>query len=457
MSDGLDEINQILAAQRKVTEHFQALPEAAKGDVSEAFKEMLTLQRGVVEACYIAAKADFSDETEEIIGRVWAQRLRNACAAEDTAKIDKLLTLAKHEMDIQDPVHPNMGQFLTTIQPFLDLASEQVERASERHSEMMVEGFRRAAETTPGMKLRITEEVGDTLIKDEMVIGPEAGYEDTMGMGRLSKERMEILGINTNAAQAHHERITRNYAKGIIHRYPKLNARTDFEEVVYTVAQRAFRVADSEFDKAIALTEPPHDFVGMEPGHFSWLKGQLINGLTEPLTEGAYFSRSRQGDLQAKGVMQSVVVRLDSVLRSKPYFVSSSLPANDQGARTGNVLPADEPIIVFHDQPYKLADGVEVLAWIMHTTDQGKLEPVGTAYIVEVGPMGQRGFDMATVSLETEAGAKLKDYVESLAWILPEQMKINNKPGSRKWQRKIEEHRETILANGSLAEVNLPI
>lgn len=457
MSDGLEEINQILAAQRKVTEHFQSLPEAIKGDSSEAFNEMLTLQRAVVEACYIAAKQDFSEETEEIIGRVWAQRLRNACAAADTAKIDELLTLAKHEMDVQDREHPNMGQYLATIQPFLDLANEQIERASERYSDMMMEGFRRAAETTPGMQLRITEEVGDTLIKDEMVIGPEAGHEDTMGMGRLSKERMEILGIHTNAAQAHHNRITRNYAESIIHRYPKLNVRTDFDEVVYTVAQRAFRVADGEFDKAIALTDPPHDFVGMKPGHFSWLKGQMIRGLTEPLTEGAYLSRSRQGDLQAKGVMQSVVVRLDSVLRAKPYFVSSSLPADGQAAGAGSMLPADEPIIVFHDQPYKLADGVEVLAWIMHTTDQGRLEPVGTAYIVEEDPLGQRGFDMATVSLETEAGAKLKNYVESLTWEMPQQMMINNKPGSRKWQRKIEENRETILANGSLAEVNLPI
>jgi hypothetical protein len=290
-----------------------------------------------------------------------------------------------------------------------------------------------------------------------MVIGPEPGQEDPKGMGRMSKSRLEILGTHTNAAQAHHNRISRDYGQTIINRYPKLSTRSNFDDVMDTVARRAFKVADQELDKAVALTDPPAEFNGMQPGHFSWLKGQFINGLTEPLSEGAYASRARQGDEQAIGVMQSVVVQLDSVLRAKPYFVSAKLPGNSHGAATGNPLPAGAPVIVFHDQPYDLGDGIEVLAWIMHTTDQGTIEPVGTAYIVEIGPLGQQGFEMAIVSFATKAGAKLKNYVESLTWHLPEQMKINNKPGSRKWQRQIEEHRATLLENGTLAEVNLPI
>jgi hypothetical protein len=154
MSEGLDEINQILAAQRKFIKQLEALPDSMQGDQSEAFKTVLTAQRAVVEACYTASETTWSDETEEIVGRVWSQRLRKACAAEEVAKIDDLFEQAKSDMDNQDHEHPGMGKFLASIQPFLDLAAEQVSRASDSHSEMMIEGFRRAAETTPGSKMK---------------------------------------------------------------------------------------------------------------------------------------------------------------------------------------------------------------------------------------------------------------------------------------------------------------
>lgn len=457
VSDGLNEINEILAAHRARIEHFEEVAKNPREANAETLSKANTLRMQVVEACYNAVRVPMSEETQEIAGRVWLQRLNNACADQTLEHLRELFETARTDLQGAQEVPASSDAFKDATELFVDLAAEAANKAQEQQSEAMLEGFRRFAENTPGTSLRITEDFGDTRLRDEHVIGPEPGHEDPKGVGRMSKERMSVLGSDTNATQAHHSRIYERLGKDLVTQYRNLSSTSPFSEVVREVALRAIHVADKELDKAIALPEPPEDFVGMRAGHFSWLKGQMITGLNEPLIDGAHASRARQGDQQARAMIQTMAITQDSVVRAKGYYLPLGIDTKDRTAHVESTLPSNAPIIVFHDRPYELGAGIEVIAWLMHTTEDGQLEPVATAYIVEIDPVGNHGMDIGVASLETQAASIIRERVEKLAWHMPEQLKIHNKPGSRKWQRKIEENAEILLDNGNLAEVHLPL
>lgn len=106
-------------------------------------------------------RVPLSEETQEIAGRVWCQRLDNACAGQTLEHLRELFETTRTDLQGAQEVRASSDAFKDATEVLIDLAAEAANRAQQQQSEAMLEGFRWFAENTPSTSLRITEDFGD--------------------------------------------------------------------------------------------------------------------------------------------------------------------------------------------------------------------------------------------------------------------------------------------------------
>lgn len=148
------------------------------------------------------------------------------------------------------------GIWLDLTEPITSLAFEALQRAEQQNHDIMVEGFRRGAEQTPpGFNLKITEIVGDTVVSDETVLGPEAGFEDSdiHRVGRVSSSVESLLGIDDDRMETDISQLLQSQAPVVLGRN-NLSSQAQPDDVRLTVCERLITKINHDLDVVGGVT-----------------------------------------------------------------------------------------------------------------------------------------------------------------------------------------------------------
>ncbi|UKA52195.1 hypothetical protein LFT48_21795 (plasmid) [Arthrobacter sp. FW305-123] len=177
-SEKFETVNRFIAEARKLREMMLAIPEALKSGTSEVevMKQDISARLDLARAARNVMSAPQDPEADKIIGAVLLGRIDTAVSALSLDEWETAAAEAKAELD-QNKEAPTskMRAWMDATKPLVDLGFEAMNRAEEQGHEIMLEGFRRAAQQTPGFNLQISEVVGDTLLSEETINGPQPG------------------------------------------------------------------------------------------------------------------------------------------------------------------------------------------------------------------------------------------------------------------------------------------
>ncbi len=169
--------------------------------------------------------------------------------------------------------------------------------------------------------------MGDTVVSDETVLGPEAGFEDSdiHRVGRVSSSVESLLGIDDDRMETDISQLLQSQAPVVLGRN-NLSSQAQPDDVRLTVCERLITKINHDLDVVGGhrrFAVPPNCRSGKTslPG----APAQLLLQHNLPLTEGATYSRAnRGGDRSAQGILMQLVILGDMLSSAKPYFLPVS-------------------------------------------------------------------------------------------------------------------------------------
>lgn len=438
-SEKFETVNHFIAEARKLREMMLAIPESLKSGTSEVevIKQDMSARLDLARAARAVMSAPHDPEADKIIGAVLLGRID---AAASTLSPDEWETAAAEAIaaagqDNEDAV-AKMRAWMDATKPIASLGFEAMNRADEQSHEIMLEGFRRAAEQTPGSNFQITEIVGDTVVTNETILGPAPGSEDSdvHSVGRLSSSVGSILGIDDDRMETDISHLVQSQAPLVLARN-NLVRHAQPDHVRIAVSDRLTSKTFHDLEVVGVTGDLPSPIAELKKRHFPALRAQLMLQHNLPLTEGATYSRANRGDRSAQGILMQLVVLGDMLSSAKPYFV----PASELGTQIRDEdlrpLPPEQSFLVWHDTAIHVGGGVDILAWLFATDGQGNIHPA--VHTIRTVPGG--ALETSWCSLRhgqaSEVADKIIRLLRGAAWNAARPLRLPKPSGGKEWKK----------------------
>ena len=435
----LDAVNDFIKAARLFRELIEEMPQKLESGMSsnEVMQYHMQARLDLVRAALKVSSVSSNPEADKIVGEVLLGRIDDAARSKTPQEWEDAAQPALNVVgEVDEEEGRKIKQWMADSAPLVDLGWEALRRSQDQQQEIMIEGFRRAAETTPGSNFRFTEVVNDQVIKDETILGPTSGEEDTpeRGTGRLSGSTRKILGVDDEMLSVDTERLVVRQ-KHLIPKRHGLKSPTNFDDVRLTIAQKMIDQAQRDLSIAAVTGELPTTISGLGTEHFPALRVQLLMQHYSPLIEGSVYSRTQRGDRSAVDLMQHLVIVADMLATADPYFLPrAQIKAAGQDAPRRD-LPENSTFLVWHDEPVAIGGDLRALAWVFASDERGNLDDV--ANIIMLHSNGE--LEAGLCSLKTgEAAATARAVADTLStrnWVKPKDMELPGKVDSRPWRR----------------------
>jgi hypothetical protein len=438
-SEKFETANHFISVARKLHEMMVGVPQSMENGttIEDVIRQDIGARLELVLAARAVMLAPHDPEADKIIGAVLLGRIDAAAAAHSPAEFEASAAEALDAVGQggEDP-DGKLGTWLDLTEPVTKLAFEALQRAEQQNHDLMVEGLRRGAEQTPGFNLQITEIVGDTIVSDETVLGPEAGFEDSdvHRLGRVSSSVESILGIDDDRMETDVSHLLQGQAPVILTRN-NLGPHAQPDQVRLTVCERLITKINHDLEVVGVTGDLPSPVANLETRHFPALRAQLMLQHNFPLTEGATYSRANRGDRSAQGILMQLVVLGDMLSSAKPYF----LPVGQLNTRVDDddlrPLHPQQSFLVWHDTAVHIGDGVDILAWLFATDEQGNIHPV--VHVIRTVPGG--ALETSWCSLRQGPASKVADQITRLLrgadWNAARPLRLPKPAGGREWKK----------------------
>lgn len=428
-------INRFIETARSLRDLFMSLS-GSDQSAEEVMQKDTAIRRDLVRAAQAVSLAEPDPEADRIIGAVLLQRI--AAASGDSAEEWDKRAAEAHIASTgnTDEAHEKLKTWWDATQTIVDLGFEAMQRAEQQQHETMIEGLRRGAEQTPGFNLRITETVGDTVISDETVLGPEPGQEDADGhrVGRVSSSAEAILGIDDDRMETDVSHLLRGQFPLVLSRN-RLFLHADSDEVRLTVSERLVGKINDDLDVVDVIGDLPSPIANIGPRHFPALRAQLLLQQNLPLTEGPVFSRANRGDPAAQGILMQAVVIGDMLAAADPYFLA--LSQIDTAVQDEDLLPLvpERSFLVWHDSALHVGKNVDILAWLFTSDERGNLHPV--VHVIRTHPDGF--LEASWCSLRQGPAARSAQQISRLLlggrWETARPLRLPKPKGGKEWKK----------------------
>lgn len=435
----LNAVNDFIKAAGTLRELIQAVPQDLDNGIpmNKIISRQMQARLDLVQAALKVSTIASDPETDKIVGELLLGRIDQAARIKTAQEWEDAAQPAINAVDeMNEESGQQAKQWLEDSRPLVELGWEALNRSDEQQRELMIEGFRRAAETTPGIDVRFTEIVNDQVIKDETVLSPTSGEEDRpeRGTGRLSYSTQAILGVEDKMLSVDVERLTVRQAGLALERH-SLSPAVDANGVRLAVAKKMIHQTQRDLNIADVTGDLPTPICGLGTEHFPALRAQLLMQHYSGLIEGSVYSRFQRGDRSAKDVMVQLVVVADMLAAAEPYFLPRTqikAPESDAPRRD---LPANGTFLVWHDDAVPVGGSLRALAWVFATDERSDID--GVARIIMLHDDGQ--LEASWCSLKTgEAAATARAVADTLftrSWDKPKSLKLPGKVDSRGWKK----------------------
>ncbi|MDQ0104454.1 hypothetical protein J2T10_004129 [Paenarthrobacter nicotinovorans] len=438
-SEKFETANHFISVARKLHEAMVAVPKSLENGltIEDVIRQDIGTRLELALAARAVMLAPHDPEAEKIIGAVLLGRIDAAAAAHSPAELEASAAEALDAVGQggEDP-DGKMGIWLDLTEPITTLAIEALRRAEQQNHDLMVEGLRRGAEQTPGFNLQITEIVGDTVVLDETVLGPESGYEDSdvHRVGRVASSVESILGIDDDRMETDVSHLLQGQAPLVLKRN-NLAPHTQPEQVRLAVSERLYSKTLQDLEVVGVTGDLPSPVADLEKRHFPALRAQLMLQHNFPLTEGATLSRANRGDHSAQGILMQLVILGDLLSSAKPYFLPGSQLRAEVRDEDLRPLPADQGFLVWHDTAVHIGEGVDILAWLFATDAQGGINPV--VHVIRTVSGG--ALETSWCSLREGEGSQVADQITRLLrgahWNTARPLRLPKPSGSKEWKK----------------------
>ncbi|MCD4850784.1 hypothetical protein ACX800_22785 [Paenarthrobacter nitroguajacolicus] len=439
MSEKFETANHFISVARKLHKMMVEAPKSLENGmtIENVIRQDIGTRLELVLAARAVLLAPQDPEAEKIIGAVLLGRIDAAAGAHSPAEWE---TGAAAALDAvgqggEDP-DGKMGIWLDLTEPITSLAFEALQRAEQQNHDIMVEGFRRGAEQTPGFNLKITEIVGDTVVSDETVLGPEAGFEDSdiHRVGRVSSSVESLLGIDDDRMETDISQLLQSQAPVVLGRN-NLSSQAQPDDVRLTVCERLITKINHDLDVVGVTGDLPSPIADLEKRHFPALRAQLLLQHNLPLTEGATYSRANRGDRSAQGILMQLVILGDMLSSAKPYFLPVSQLSTAVGDENLRPLAPAQSFLVWHDTAVHIGDGVDVLAWLFATDAQGNIHPVVHAIRTAPGGVLETSWCSLRQGQASEVAGQIIRLLRGEAWDSARPLRLSKPWGSKSWMK----------------------
>lgn len=435
-NEKLDTVNELIAAARALRDHVRSLPESLRSGTSpnEVMRRDIGIRLDLIRAAQKVNATPSNSEANKVAGGMLLERIDTAVEAKSPREWEEVAHEAMSVVD--EDSGEEITRWMKESQSLVDLGHEALDRAEEQGHAAMLEGFRRAAEQTPGADFRITEVFDDQVIKDETIHGPRRGEEDTsaLGTGRMEFSAQTTLGLDADMTSVEVERVIVRQSKLLLDRH-SLDATVSSEDVRLTVVQKMIRQTQRDLAIADVTGDLPAPIRVLGTEHFPALRAQLLMQHYMVLMEGALFSRTQQGDRSAVAVMRQMVVIADMLASAEPYFLPRDRIGSAVENRPGTDLPSDSTFLVWHDGPVSIRDDINVLAWVFGTDERGELDDI--AHVVMLHDDGKLEASWCSLSAG-EAATTARAVAATLSartWDKPKNLRLPGKVESREWKK----------------------
>lgn len=395
---------------------------------------------------------------------VWLTRVRAACSQIDSERAKARLSQWRQSLaqvsgrESAKSVQKEIESIINDYDHVWPLVAELDRRLEDQATDNMMESFKRAASSTPGMKLRVTEEIGDTVIRDETVFGPDEDRTDTKGVERTEEGIMRLFGMDDSQAVMDQSHLWQAEAINIVKNDRELSSTSSMDDVLLRVKLAMSTTAMNDLEAGDLLPDIPRSMTGLKAGHAAFLRAQVLMAMRGGLEEdGATYSRYEQGDGSAAIMLQAMATVGNMAQRAKLLYLradETKITAGDE--RFTSTVPRDSPIFVVHDEPVNV-DGLPIIAWLMQTDERGRILNTGLAVRVLSSAPDPLEFTTHSCSFAHGPNAhvlgEIRAAVESSTWYLPSQISLPGVPGSKKWRRTLAKQAESALQQGSAGQV----
>lgn len=363
-SPKLDAVNQFISATKKTFDLLRSAAQDVEEGVSqtEVMRRITRAQLDLVKAAHALSATPSDPEADKAAGAVLLERISRAVAVKTMGEWGAAADVAIENAgpDFADELSQEMKDWMEAVGPLEELGMEALSRSQEQAQEAMIEGFRRGAAQTPGVNLLIEEVVNGVRVREETVLGPEAGHEDSpeLATGYLPTSKADALGVDDDRLDLVIERL--NHAQGALmlgrHSLP-IDAGP--EDVRLAVAGRLLDEIERDLDITLALTgDLPAPIRDLTPQHFPALRAQLLMQHQRIISEGSVYSRAMRGDRSAAAMLRQFMILADMLSFAEPYYLrADQIPGSETGG--GRQLPGDHSFLVWHDNPLPIG-GVSV-------------------------------------------------------------------------------------------------
>ncbi|MGO4431780.1 hypothetical protein AB4Y88_00335 [Paenarthrobacter sp. RAF9] len=438
-SEKFETVNQFIAAARELREMMLAIPESLKSGSSEieVMKQDISARLDLARAARAVMSAPQDPEAGKVIGAVLLRRIDAAAAVLSQDEWETAAAEATAELEQNDESSTSkMRVWMDSTKPIVELGFEAMNRAEEQSHEIMLEGFRRAAEKTPGSNFQITEIVGDTMVSNETILGPEPGSEDSdvHSVGRLSSSLKSILGIDDERMETDISHLVKSQTPLVLDRN-NLVRHAQPDQIRLAVSERLTSKTSHDLEVAEVTGDLPSPIADLEKRHFPALRAQLMLHHSLSLTEGSTYSRASRGDRAAQGILRQLVTLGDLLSSAQPHFLpvsQLSTAVRDDDLRP---LPPQQSFLVWHDTAVHIGEGVDILAWLFATDEQGNIHPA--VQVIRTVPGG--ALEASWCSLRqgpaSEVAGQITRLLRGAAWSSARPLRLPKPSGSKEWKK----------------------
>lgn len=437
-SEKFETMNHFISVTRKLHDMMVGIPESLKSGTTEeeVMRQDVAIRLEIVQAAQAVRLAPHDPEADTIIGSVLLQRIEASIGQHPIEEWEARAAEAIGASGEDSNVAAKMNLWWETSQPIIDLGFEALQRVEQQQTDIMLEGIRRAAEQTPGFDLRITEVVGDTLVSDETVLGPEPGHEDSDGhrMGRVSSSAGTILGIDDDRMETDIAHLLQSQSELVLLRNNLPPSTIKPHTVRLAVCERVISKISHDLEVVGVSGDLPSPMKNLNKSHFPALRAQLMLQHNMPLSEGSVLSRANRGDSSAWSVLMQLIVLSDMMSSADPYFLPGDQMETPVRNEDLQLLPPERSFLVWHDTALYVGDDVDVLAWLFITDKNGTFHPV--VHVIRTTPDG--ALETSWCSLRTGQGSVIANKIGRLLcggnWNTARPLRLPNPAGSKAWK-----------------------
>lgn len=351
-------------------------------------------------------------------------------------------------------ISADMDEISRVLGPVRAAVDDYVSFLEEENVSDLIRGFEAAASSTPGMRGRITEQVGGpagevTVVRDDWVEGPSDDSPDT-GITPAEHTALGLDDVNMKAAWtrfvAAQVRATLRDLR-LSESSPGVQVRTEF-------LKRAGNGVNTDLMIAEELRSTSASLVNLRPGDIFGLRGQLVFACLDPLWDVS--------GVPNPAPLPIVIAR--QFATAAPFFIEqAAIDRSTPGDVSDLRLPAPQ-CFVFHDAvPLPSFPDVDdlpaIFGWVVFADDDLRPLPMCLCAIGYPAEAGEKATGSRTV-LAATSGPIVADLVSRIMhllatadWVRAPRRKLSGRPGSDKWKTALGAVSEAELSDGSLAQV----